>query len=107
WGMLGRDVGLSRHIAACKTKHRTPHMVYFSAAKNSPDRVSEITEIFQDAGIMAAQPVSLQTVDDHALKEVDRQNIKRSAYLKVQDNLNDLSISSYTELIWPLPGETL
>ena len=107
WGMLGRDVAFSRHIAECKAKHRTPHMVYFSAAKNSPDRVSEISEIFQEAGIMAAQPVSLQTVDDEALKAVDRQNIKRSAYLKVQDNLNELGMSSYTELIWPLPAETL
>src|SRR5262245_20408446 len=51
WGMLKRDIELSRHFANCKKERGAPSIVYYSAAKNSPDRVTEITEIFQKAQI--------------------------------------------------------
>jgi len=38
---------------------------------------------------------------------IERQNIKQASYIKLQSQLDDLMIRSVTELIWPLPGETL
>lgn len=107
WGMLRRDVSLSQHIANTSKKYRSPIMIYYSAAKNKPDKVTEITDIFNKAGIIASQPVSLQTMSNESLIQINRQNIKLSAYASVQENLNDRAVSSFTELIWPLPGETL
>jgi len=107
WGMLKRDIELSRHFANCKKERGAPSIVYYSAAKNSPDRVTEITEIFQKAQIVASQPVSMQTLDEQTLMTIERQNIKRSAYESLRQRLTDLNINSYIELIWPLPGETL
>ena len=81
-------------------------MVYYAAAKNKPDNVTEISRIFRTANIIASQPISMQTLNDEALRAIDRQNIKASAYIQIQEHLKALKISSYSELIWPLPGET-
>lgn len=107
WGMLKRDVELARHIAALKEKQGVPFYVYFAAAKNSPDRVAEIANIFSEAAMLNTQPISMQSLNESTLEAVDRKNIKRSAYERLQDDLNREEISSYIELIWPLPGETL
>jgi radical SAM superfamily enzyme YgiQ (UPF0313 family) len=107
WGALPRDVELTRHMAACKQRTGYPMMVAIQAAKNRPDRVTEITEILVEAGMLTSQPVSLQTLSTDALEMVQRSNIKESTYAALQLKLKEKKISSYTELIWPLPGETL
>ena len=107
WGMLKRDVEIAHHIADCKRKFDLPMFVYFSAAKNSPQRVTEITEIFSAVDLLSAQPISMQSLSESTLEAVDRKNIKLSAYETLQAKLNDKSLSSFIELIWPLPGETL
>lgn len=107
WGMLKRDIGISEHIAKCKKNHRNPVFVYFSAAKNSPRRVTEITKIFKSVDLLNAQPISMQSLSAVSLDRVDRTNIKLSAYEALQSGLNEQKMSSFIELIWPLPGETL
>ncbi|WP_447041105.1 hypothetical protein [Streptomyces sp. DSM 118878] len=107
WGMLARDVEFSEHIAALAREHHMPNVVYFSSAKNKPQAVTKITGIFQDAGLVTSQPVSMQTLEPESLKIIRRDNIKLDAFGAVQDDLRDRGLSSFIELIWPLPGETL
>ena len=84
-----------------------PNMIYFSAAKNKPHAVTNITSIFQKAGLVTSQPVSMQTLEPDSLKIIRRENIKLDAFRVVQEDLHDRGLNSYVELIWPLPGETL
>jgi tRNA A37 methylthiotransferase MiaB len=107
WGMLGRDIEISRHIAYCAHESGNPNVVYFSAAKNKPKAVTQIVTILTDAGLIAAQPVSMQTLEPDSLKLIKRQNIKLEAFAQLQADLHERGVSSFTELIWPLPGETL
>ena len=107
WGALPRDVELTRHLVECKERTGYPMMIAIQAAKNRPDRVTEITEILVEGGMLTAQPVSLQTTSPQTLEIVQRSNIKDSTYAELQVKLKEKKISSYTELIWPLPGETL
>jgi tRNA A37 methylthiotransferase MiaB len=107
WGMLKRDVDLSRYIVDCQKQHGAPGSVYFCGSKNTPDRVAEITKVFHDAGLIACQSVALQTMNPETLRRVDRDNIKTSAYTQIQQSLNAQEIPSFVEIIWPLPGETL
>jgi radical SAM superfamily enzyme YgiQ (UPF0313 family) len=107
WGMLKRDVDLSRLIVQYRKQYGSPVSVYFCGSKNTPDRVAEITKTFHDAGMIACQSVALQTMNPETLKRVDRANIKTSAYTQVQQSLNEQDIPSFVEIIWPLPGETL
>jgi radical SAM superfamily enzyme YgiQ (UPF0313 family) len=107
WGVSPRDVELSRHIVDCSKQNGYPLMVYMAAAKNKSDRVAEIAEIFSSGGLINSQPISLQTVSDNALRLIDRKNIKEETYITLQRVLREKGISSYVEIIWPLPGETL
>ena len=107
FGMLKRDVEIARHLAECKRKNGYPMSVYFSSSKNTPERVTEITMILDQAGMVATQPVSLQTMSAQTLEHVKRSNIRESSYMELQKLLNEKRLSSYIELIWPLPGETL
>ncbi|WP_437677692.1 cobalamin-dependent protein [Sorangium sp. So ce131] len=107
FGMLNRDIEIAEHLAECKRKYGYPLTVWLSAAKNSPERVTEITRILSQEGLISTQPVSLQTMDATTLRSVKRGNIKESAYLRLQDDLRRSKLSSFIEMIWPLPGETL
>lgn len=107
WGMLKRDIEISQHIINTAKKYGTPAFVFYSSAKNQPQKVLEIVDRFHKAGIVTGQVISLQTLSDESLAQVDRQNIRLSAYMDVQQQLRAKGIGSFTELIWPLPGETL
>ncbi|MFE9402176.1 B12-binding domain-containing radical SAM protein [Streptomyces sp. NPDC006530] len=107
WGLSPRDVDLSRYIIENRKKHGFPTSMVIAAAKNRPERVAEITDILVQGGLVTSQPISLQTVNANALELIDRKNIRESTYMELQKSLNDKGISSFIELIWPLPGETL
>ena len=107
WGMLRRDIELTDHIVACARQHGYPLMVAMASAKNSPEKVARITESLVAGGLLTSQPISLQTMSRRTLELIDRANIKHSAYESLQQTLKEKGISSYIELIWPLPGETI
>ncbi len=107
FGMLRRDVEIARHLAECRERFGAPLTVYFSSSKNTPERVTEITRVLDDAGLVATQPISLQTMSPRALDRVKRSNIKSRSYIELQRVLNERRQSSFLEMIWPLPGETL
>jgi radical SAM superfamily enzyme YgiQ (UPF0313 family) len=107
WGMLKRDVELSRFIVECQQRNGAPLSIYFCGSKNTPDRVAEITRIYHDANMISTHSVALQTMHPETLIKVNRSNIKTSAYTQLQQSLNQQGIASFVEMIWPLPGETL
>ncbi|HEX5882942.1 MAG TPA: cobalamin-dependent protein [Pyrinomonadaceae bacterium] len=107
WGMLQRDVELTEHIAACRKDYGFPFEVHFQSAKNSPARVSQISKILADNGLLGAASIAIQSTSDVALDKVGRSNIKKSTYKIHQENLDNYDINSYVELLWPLPGETI
>jgi hypothetical protein len=107
WGLSPRDVDLSKHIIDNRKKYGFPTSMVIAAAKNRPERVAEITDILVHGGLVTSQPISLQTVNANALELIDRKNIRENTYMDLQKSLNQKGISSFIELIWPLPGETL
>lgn len=107
WGLSPRDVEFSRHLVEAKKEHGFPISMVIAAAKNRPERVIEITKILVDGGLVTSQPLSLQTVNPTALELIDRVNIRESTYTDLLRSLREQNISSFIELIWPLPGETL
>jgi radical SAM superfamily enzyme YgiQ (UPF0313 family) len=107
FGMLKRDVEIAKHLAACKKKTGLPLAIQFSSSKNTPERVSEIALIFADADLVSTQPISLQTMNENTLVAIKRENIRTESYTRLQGVLNDRNVSSFLEIIWPLPGETL
>ncbi|MFJ2885110.1 B12-binding domain-containing radical SAM protein [Streptomyces sp. NPDC087305] len=106
WGQSPRDVEMTEHIVQRKKEFGYPLVVYMAATKNRPERMAQITEIFVRGDLMVTQPISLQTLNPESLKLVDRANIREETFVELQRTLREKQISSYVELIWPLPGET-
>jgi radical SAM superfamily enzyme YgiQ (UPF0313 family) len=107
WGVWPRDVDLSRHLVDMKKRYGFPTSLVIAAAKNRPERVAEITEILVGGGLVTSQPISMQSVNTSTLELIDRSNIREETYINLQKDLREKEISSFIELIWPLPGETL
>jgi hypothetical protein len=107
FGMLPRDREIAEHIAGLKRDHRLPTRIIFNSAKNNSERVEEVSRIFARERLLVSQPISLQTLDAHALAVAKRDNIKTETYLRLQRRLNEWGVASFVELIWPMPGETL
>ena len=57
WGMLRRDLEITRFIIECRQLHGAPSTVYFCGSKNTPDRVAEITHLLHEAGMITTQSV--------------------------------------------------
>lgn len=106
WGQSPRDVAMTEHLVERSQETGSPLVVYMAAAKNRPERMAQITEIFVRGGLMVTQPISLQTLNPGALDLIERANIREETYTELQRTLREKAISSYVELIWPLPGET-
>ncbi|GGS58938.1 B12-binding domain-containing radical SAM protein [Actinokineospora fastidiosa] len=107
WGIGPRDVEFTEFIVACKEKNGLPYRVDVASAKNRPDRTARITQVFVDGGMVTSQTISLQSMDQDTLNQIQRSNIRLSAYITLQQTLRERGINSNVELIWPLPGETL
>jgi radical SAM superfamily enzyme YgiQ (UPF0313 family) len=106
WGQASRDVAMTEHLVERSQETGSPMVVYMAAAKNRPERMAQITEIFVRGGLMVTQPISLQTLKPESLELIERGNIREETYTELQRTLREKQISSYVELIWPLPGET-
>ena len=107
WGVFKQDIVYSQELANYAKKRGSPTFVSFSAAKNRPNAVLEIAQIFKDAGITNSQPVSFQSLNPEVLKLISRINIKADKIDELQILFSEQHIDSYVEMIWPLPGETL
>jgi radical SAM superfamily enzyme YgiQ (UPF0313 family) len=107
WGLASRDVDFTRHMVECRERTGYPMMVSINSAKNKPDRVTEIVQILVEGGLLTSQPISLQSTDEGVLDLINRSNIRPNSYTSLQRSLREHNISSYIEMIWPLPGETL
>jgi radical SAM superfamily enzyme YgiQ (UPF0313 family) len=106
WGMLPRDVEISKFIGTMRHKHNAPQMVYYAAAKNKPKGTVECIEAFHQAGVITAQAVGVQSMNEKTLTTIKRSNIKNSKFLQMYEHLAARDISSYSELMFPLPDET-
>ncbi|MET7569323.1 radical SAM protein [Streptomyces sp. NPDC005492] len=107
FGIVPRDIGLSKKLAEVRTDYGYPVQFRPSFAKKSGPAVFEIAKVLQEVGLQRGITLSMQSMSDDCLTVIKRRNIK-------QDNLTELlnlyrshGMPTYTELILGLPGETL
>jgi radical SAM superfamily enzyme YgiQ (UPF0313 family) len=107
WGIFPRDVEIAEHMVKLRQHYKLPRIIYYSSSKNRPEQVTKLAEVYARGGMVSAQPVSLQSLNDETLEATNRKNISQEKYQTVQQNLIEKDIPSFVELIWPLPRETL
>lgn len=107
FGMFERDVQIAQKLIDMKESVGHPNRLQVSYAKNQPDRVFAINKMLSDHGIGKGATLALQSLNPEVLKNVGRANISKEEYMRRIAQFRDAGISTYTELIVGLPGETL
>lgn len=109
WGIHPRDVEITQYIIDTKLRTGYPRILDVTWAKNNPDRVRQIIEMDRDAGtgLLRGLNVSLQSMDPNTLKINSRFNLVDQVLDETLKWYRQNDIPTFSEVIWPLPGETL
>ncbi len=107
YGSLKRDIDLTRVLTETKKLYGFPKEFRACTAKNSNDRVFEISQILNEAGMCKGATLSFQSMDPHTLQVIKRKNIKIDDFKERLQLYRKHGIATYTELILGLPGESL
>ena len=106
YGILKRDVSLTSKTVETKNKYGFPKKFRTAFAKNSNDRVFEISRILSDADMSKGVTLSFQSMNDDTLDLIRRKNIKIENFSEIMRRYRSANMPTYTELILGMPGET-
>ncbi len=106
FGILPRDVELAKYAVALHEKTGYPGALAVQNAKNASRRTFEIQCMLAESGLDSHVTLSLQSLYPPALKASGRANISLADFERLQSQLRERGIHTYTDLILGLPEET-
>tara|TARA_B100000029_G_scaffold516349_1_gene629007 strand:+ start:2051 stop:3964 length:1914 start_codon:yes stop_codon:yes gene_type:complete len=101
------DKDLSLYVKEKKEETGYPHAYRVTWVKGKADRVLEIAKILEDAKAQKGMTIALQSMSPKVLKAIKRKNVDGGKLREFVEMYEGENISSYVELIWGLPEETL
>ena len=104
FGILKRDVEIAAAIRRAHDETGTPKSCHIWLAKNVTERNLQIAEILGD---MTVPVMAVQSLTDEVLENIKRDNISTDTYVQYQQRFHQMGHRTYSDLIVPLPGETL
>jgi hypothetical protein len=102
-----RDLDLARSFVDISSKNGFPNTLVLNWTKNSGRNVLDIAEILSRGGVTTNTTLSFQSFHEPTLKAIKRDNIKLGVYQELKNEYHSRKLPTYTELIFPLPEETL
>jgi radical SAM superfamily enzyme YgiQ (UPF0313 family) len=106
FGIYERDLELAKKIKQLNQQTGYPKKVNATWAKNSPDRVLEMSKILRDID-RGGVTLALQSQDPTTLNNIKRFNIANTRLKDLIQSYNDNNIPTYHDFILGLPGETV
>ena len=106
FGMLPRDYDIALKAVENKKKYGYPHVLSVQNTKNARERAYKVQKLLADSGLSKGVTLAMQSVDSHTLKEIKRDNISIADYQELQRRFTKDGITTYTEFILALPGDT-
>lgn len=109
WGISERDRQITQWVIDTKLRTGYPRVWDVTWAKNNRQRVADIAMMDQRAGTRLFKGITfaVQSMDSDTLHNVDRFNLSDHDLESGMRFFRDHDVPTYTELIWPMPGETL
>jgi len=104
FGILKRDVEIAKAIRKVHDEYRWPKKLSLWLSKNTTNRNLEIAEILED---MIEPVMAIQSMDQEVLANIKRDNISSDTYFKYQERFHSIGATTTSDIIIPLPGETL
>lgn len=106
FGIFERDEQITDYIIEMYLKNGFPKGYQTSYAKNSNDRIFRIGCALEKYSLSKGITLSFQSMSEEVLANIGRKNISVEHYKELMEMYNAAGISTYTELILGLPGET-
>lgn len=106
FGMYDRDYEVAKIYCQTKEKYGYPEKIRVCYGKNKEENVFKTACLLHDQGLGKSVTLARQSNNNVALEAIKRSNIKLSVYDNLSKRYSDRGISTYTELILGLPGET-
>jgi len=107
FGMHKRDEEIAEILVQTKKEFGFPEKFRTCFGKNADERIYEIAKKLHASDMEKGITLALQSNTPEVLKNIQRQNIKMSAYQNLQVKFNEVNVPVYSELILGLPGETV
>jgi len=107
FSLLPRDLDIIRCVAANKAQRGYPQALSVQSTKNFTDTSYAIYALMGEAGLSKGVSLSLQSVHPATLTAIRRQNIAAETFREAQHRLSAMGIETFTDIILPLPEETL
>ena len=104
--MLPRDYDIALKAVENKNKYGYPKVLSVQNTKNARERAYKVQKLLADNGLSKGVTLAMQSVDSHTLKEIKRDNISIADYQELQKRFTEDGITTYTEFILGLPGDT-
>jgi radical SAM superfamily enzyme YgiQ (UPF0313 family) len=104
FGILERDIDIAKTIRKVKDQYGHPQQCQIWLAKNVTQRNLEVAKILDE---MCVPVMAVQSLEKEVLKNIKRGNISTETYVEYQQKFHSLGRRTYSDLIVPLPGETL
>lgn len=106
FGILPRDVDITRELVRARERNGYPKQVYYSNAKTATTRLGDVAKLLYDAGMARAGLIAMQTVDKTTLENVERANIRNEEYEKIISFYRRERIPVVSDMMIGLPGQT-
>lgn len=106
FGMYERDQEVAKIYVKTKEKYGYPEKIRVCYGKNKTENVYKTAKILHQAGLTKAITLAKQSHSSFALDAIKRSNIKLETYNDLALRYHSEGMSTYTELILGLPGET-
>jgi putative methyltransferase len=106
FGIFPRDVEIAEHLCEARLKHGYPWSLYYSPAKNNPERSTVIAEKLTRAGFIGSHIMAVQHTRKEVLEATHRQNISAEKQKEVARALQSQNIPITVQLILGIPGDT-
>lgn len=106
FGMLQDDYEFVEDVIRTREKFGFPRAVEGSWAKNKSKVFYNIVRRMKDEGMRSSFTLALQTLEDAALEQMHRRNMKLNEWEDLVRWLRREGLDCYAELIWGAPGET-
>jgi radical SAM superfamily enzyme YgiQ (UPF0313 family) len=106
-GLLREDLEFVEDVIRLREKYGYPRAVEGSWAKNKSKVFYDIVRRMKQVGMRSSFTLALQTLEDEALDQMQRRNMKVNKWEDLVRWLGDEGLDCYAELIWGAPGETI
>jgi len=103
FGMMPRDIEICKTIGEMKKSHGYPLNVLATTGKNSKEKIISAIKLLDGA---LRFTMSVQSMDQEVLRNIRRDNISVDHMLALGPTIKEAKLSTASEVILGLPGET-